>query len=98
MKPATPNIQYIELDLKALGDKGMAELVTSLVESAPTSQLVLGNPALQTCVAVISNAGQAVKNAADAIVADETKLAADRQAHIDATANLATALVQYKGL
>jgi hypothetical protein len=91
-------VQRIEFDVKALGDKGIDTLVSAIIQSAPGSALVMGNPALQACVATIKAAsGTAQKTNAD-VVKDEAQLATDKALAVDANVALLLAVVQYKGL
>jgi hypothetical protein len=98
MKPATLNVQRIELDVNALGDKGLADLVSAILTSAQTSPLVTGNPGLQASVGTLKTASGAHQSAAADVIADEAKLATDKALAAEARGDLLVSLVQYRGL
>jgi hypothetical protein len=91
-------IQRIELDVKSIGEKGLDTLVSAIIQSAPASALVTGNPALQACVANIKAASAVAVKTSDDVVKDEAQLATDKALAIDASVALVLAVVQYKGL
>lgn len=98
MKPPAQHIQFIALDVRALGEKGLETLVSGIIQSAPSSSLVAGNAALQGCVANITAASTASKSAIAAVILDEAKLAADKALEAQTTRDLVIKVVQYKGL
>jgi len=98
MKPPAAKIQYIELDVKVLGEKGLETLVSGIILSAPSSTLVTGNSALQVCVANITTAHTLAHAATAAVVKDEAQLVTDKALEAQTTRDLVVKVVQYKGL
>jgi hypothetical protein len=69
--------QHVELDFSQLTDKDMHDLVAGIKQASGTSQVVLGSPAMQTCLATLLGKDLAFTTATTAVTNDRAKLKTD---------------------
>ena len=70
---------HVILSLSTLGDKGRADLATTIKTMAPTSTLYTQTPAIQTAVTECTGNGSFLSAADSEVTNDEAKLALSKQ-------------------
>jgi hypothetical protein len=71
---------HIGLGLKLLTDAGRTETLTAITQLAPTSQIYIGSPAIQTSFTSLVKKGAVLKVNNDAVATDKQKLKSDTTA------------------
>lgn len=89
---------HIGLDVGQLDDQGLSDVVSAILQSAPSSALYKASPAIQASVAALGVLSSSHQTASDAVIADRTKLETDMQLESDARFAMVNGVVQLKGM
>ncbi len=89
---------HVALDVNQLSNQDLEDLITAILQIAPLGSLYTANPPIAEAVAELGAAEAVYKAAGVVVIADETKLAADKQVEADARAAMITKLIRYRGL